>query len=112
MAKAMKAADFEKMFTAALTDKKFQKDLQKRGFKALDERGFAHGVPTNVQKTLEAPLLARTTTGVTARSRCGVCGVCGICTLCGELNAGSGSAALWALFALGGSLTASTSPRP
>jgi hypothetical protein len=109
MAKLMKPADFDKMFTAALTDKKFQKDLRKRGFKALDERGFAHGVPPNVQKSLDAAIFAKAVGGAAAGPKCGVCGVCGTCSLCGEVNFGAGSAALWALFALG--LTASTSPR-
>jgi hypothetical protein len=109
MARLMKPADFDKMFTAALTDKKFQKDLRKRGFKVLEERGIAHQVPPNVQKTLEAALFAKPVGGAARKPKCGVCGVCGTCSLCGEVNFGAGSAALWALFALG--LTAGTSPR-
>ncbi len=100
MAKLMKPAEFDKMFTAALTDKAFRKDVQKRGFKALDERGYAHGVPPNVQKTLEAAVFVKPVGGVARKPRCGVCGVCGVCSLCGEVNFGSGSAALWALFGL------------
>ncbi len=109
MAKLMKPADFDKMFTAALTDKTFQKDVQKRGFKALDERGFVHGVPPNVQKTLEAAIFAKPAGGGGKKPKCGVCGVCGTCSLCGEINFGAGSAALWALFILGA--TASTTTR-
>jgi hypothetical protein len=109
MAKLMKAADFDKMFTTALTDKKFQKDVRTRGFKALDERGFVHGVPPKVQKTLESALFAKPVGGALAKPKCGVCGVCGTCSLCGEVNFGAGSAALWALFALG--LTSSTVSR-
>lgn len=111
MAKAMKPADFEKMFTAALTDKKLQKDLQKRGFKALDERGFAHAVPAAVQRTLDPAVLMKATGTTTARASCGVCGVCGVCGLCGEVNFGSASAGLWALFGLSATLTARTTPR-
>ena len=100
MAKLMKPADFEKMFTAALTDKKFQKDVQTRGFKALDERGYDHGVPPEVQKTLEKALFTMSGKPARRKPRCGVCGVCGVCGLCGGVNFGSASAALWALFAL------------
>jgi hypothetical protein len=95
----MRPTDFNKMFELALTDKKFQKDLRKRGFKALDERGFRHGVPPELQTKLEKAI------GLAIggkKPRCGVCGVCGVCGLCGEVNFGSASAALWALFALAG----------
>ena len=104
MAKLMKRTDFEKMFTAALTDKQFQRDMQKRGFKALDERGYIHGVPRDVQETLEAAIFAKPKGGK-GKPRCGVCGVCGVCGLCGGANFGAASAALWALFAIFGAGT-------
>ncbi|HKO08812.1 MAG TPA: hypothetical protein VJ487_13960 [Alphaproteobacteria bacterium] len=95
MAKLMSPADFEKMFTAALTDKQFQNDLLTKGFKALDERGYDHGVPAAMQKSLQDAISS--TPGVFLRPRCGVCGLCGLCGLCAEVNFGSASAALWAL---------------
>ena len=89
---------FRRLFDQALTDKEFQNDIQTRGFKALDARGYQHGVPVEVQATLESSLLV--SVGEAAKPKCGVCGVCGLCGLCGEINLGSASAALWALFAL------------
>ena len=100
MASLMKPTDFDKMFAAALTDKKFQDDLRTHGFKALDDRKFQHGVPPHVQKNLEQALFTGALGTMQAKPRCGVCGVCGICGLCGEVNFGSASAALWALFGL------------
>ena len=89
---------FRKLFDQVLTDKEFQNDIQTRGFKALDARGYQHGVPIEVQATLESSLLVSPSEA--AKPKCGVCGVCGLCGLCGEINLGSASAALWALFAL------------
>jgi hypothetical protein len=89
---------FRRLFDQALTDKEFQNDILARGFKALDARGYQHGVPVEVQATLESSLLV--SVGEVAKPKCGVCGVCGLCGLCGEINLGSASAALWALFAL------------
>jgi hypothetical protein len=89
---------FRKLFDQALTDKEFQNDIQTQGFKALEARGYQHGVPVEVQATLESSLF--TSVGAVAKPKCGVCGVCGLCGLCGEVNLGSASAALWALFAL------------
>jgi hypothetical protein len=89
---------FRRLFDQALTDKEFQNDIQTRGFKALDARGYQHGVPVEVQASLESSLLV--SVGEAAKPKCGVCGVCGLCGLCGEINLGSASAALWALFAL------------
>ena len=87
---------FRQMLNQALTDRAFQNDIQKQGFKALDARGYQHGVPLDVQATLESALF--TSVEVAAKPRCGICGICGLCGLCGEVNAGSASAALWALF--------------
>jgi hypothetical protein len=89
---------FRRLFDQALTDREFQDDIQRMGFKALDARGYQHGVPLEVQATLERSLLVAP--GEAAKPKCGVCGVCGLCGLCGEINLGSASAALWALFAL------------
>jgi len=92
---------FRKLFDAALTDKAFQTDILTRGFKALDARGFDLHVPIEVQANLEKALSVKTLSAeAVAEPSCGVCGVCGLCGLCGEINLGSASAALWALFAL------------
>jgi hypothetical protein len=98
MAQLMNPPDFERMLTAALTDTTFQQDMQTRGFKALDDRRFNHGVPPAVQSALERAIFVQP--GGATKPKCGVCGVCGTCSLCGEVNFGSGSAALWALFGL------------
>jgi hypothetical protein len=90
---------FRNLFTSAWSDTTFQNDIQARGFAALDDRGYQLGVPADVRASLETALF--TTPGVVAaKPKCGVCGVCGLCGLCGELNLGSASAALWALFTL------------
>lgn len=90
--------DFRRLFDQALTDTEFQNDIKARGFKALDARGYRHGVPIEVQAKLEHSLV--TTLQAEEEYNCGVCGLCGLCGLCGEVNLGSASAALWALFAL------------
>lgn len=90
--------DFRRLFDQALTDTEFQNDIKARGFKALDARGYRHGVPIEVQAKLERSLV--TTLQAEEEYNCGVCGLCGLCGLCGEVNLGSASAALWALFAL------------
>lgn len=87
--------EFNKIFVMALTDKQFQQELMKDGFAALDRRGIKMAVPREVQAALK-----KATMPARAKPRCGVCGVCGLCALCGEINAGSASAALWALFHL------------
>jgi hypothetical protein len=100
MANFMAPADFNKMFVHALTDETFQKELMTKGFQALEAHGYQHGVPPDVKAHLDK-VLFQATGGTTARKpRCGVCGVCGVCGLCGEVNFGSASAALWALFGL------------
>jgi hypothetical protein len=88
---------FKQLFDAALTDEVFQNDILAQGFKALDARGYNFNVPLQERAMLEKAL---TIDAVTAKPRCGVCGVCGACGLCAEVNLGSASAALWALFAL------------
>jgi hypothetical protein len=88
---------FKALFDAALTDKVFQNDILTQGFRALDARGYDFGVPLQERTMLEKALIID---AVTAKPRCGVCGVCGACGLCAEVNLGSASAALWALFAL------------
>ena len=88
---------FRQLFDAALTDKTFQNDILTQGFKALDARGYNFAVPTTERTLLEDALVIDVQR---PKPRCGVCGVCGLCGLCGELNLGSASAALWALFHL------------
>lgn len=88
---------FKQLFDAALTDKVLQDDILAQGFKALDARGYDFGVPLQERTMLEQALVVD---AVSAKPRCGVCGVCGACGLCAEINLGSASAALWALFAL------------
>jgi hypothetical protein len=100
MANLMAPADFNKMFARALTDTAFQNDIKAHGFKALETHGFQHGVPPEMQATLEKALFTTGTAAVPRKPRCGICGVCGTCGLCGEVNFGSASAALWALFGL------------
>jgi hypothetical protein len=89
--------EFKALFDAALTDRGFQNDILAQGFKALDARGYNFAVPPEERIMLEKALIVD---AVTAKPRCGVCGVCGACGLCAEVNLGSASAALWALFAL------------
>lgn len=101
MANPMAPKDFKKMFGTALTDPKFQEDLKANGFKALEARGIAHGMPPDMQKQFEQALRP-VGTGAGAGYNCSVCGVCGTCGLCGEINFGAASAALWATFGLGG----------
>lgn len=100
MADPMPPQDFKNMFAAALTDPKFRADLQASGFKALEARGIAHGVPPDVQQQLETAL-ARAGAGAAVGYKCGLCGVCGTCGLCAGVNFGAASAALWATFVLG-----------
>jgi len=88
---------FKELFDTALTDEAFQNDILAQGFKALDARGYNFSVPLEERTMLEKALIVDP---VTAKPRCGVCGVCGACGLCAEINLGSASAALWALFAL------------
>lgn len=95
--RALPSDAFRQLFDAALTDKMFQNDILTQGFKALDARGYNFGVPTAERALLEDALVIDLQR---PKPRCGVCGVCGLCGLCGELNLGSASAALWALFHL------------
>jgi hypothetical protein len=90
------ADDFRSLFYQAMTDRTFQNEILTGGFKALEARGYHFQVPLEVQATLEQSLFV----AAPAKPRCGVCGVCGLCGLCAEVNAGSASAALWALFHL------------
>lgn len=111
----MSPEEFHKFFVKAITDKEFLKELAHDGFGALERHGLDTSMIPNDIRSLLARLpfddceddlviiekAAGTTTTTTKRKpRCGVCGVCGICALCGEINFGSGSAALWALFHL------------
>lgn len=95
--KSLTSDAFKQLFDSALTDKVFQNDILNTGFKALDARGYNFAVPTTERALLEDALVI---TVDRPKPRCGVCGVCGLCGLCGELNLGSASAALWALFHL------------
>ena len=90
------ADDFRRLFDQALTDKVFQNDVLTGGFKALESRGYNFQVPPEIRASLEQSLFV----AAPAKPKCGVCGVCGLCGLCAEVNAGSASAALWALFHL------------
>jgi hypothetical protein len=98
MAQLMNPPDFERLLTAVLTDRTFQDDMLRRGFRALDERHFDHGVPANMQRVLETAIFGQPGPGVEAKPKCGICGVCGLCGLCGEINFGSASAAACAAF--------------
>ena len=85
---------FHKLLVAAFTDERFRSELALDGFGVLERHGFdVRLVPDDVRSAL-----ARSVGAGTSRPRCGVCGVCGVCTLCAEIDAGSGAAALWALF--------------
>lgn len=95
--RALPSDAFRQLFDSALTDKTFQNDILTQGFKALDARGYNFAVPTEERALLEDALVIDVQR---PKPRCGVCGVCGLCGLCGELNLGSASAALWALFHL------------
>ena len=91
----MSSDQFQKLFTRALGDRAFRRELETGGVSTLKEYGLTAEVPAEIEKQLnQIPQLQAT-------SRCGTCGVCGLCTLCGEINAGSGSAFLWATFFLG-----------
>lgn len=93
----MSSDTFKELFDAALTDKVFQDDILAQGFEALEARGYTVFVPQQERTMLEQSLVID---AVTAKPRCGICGVCGACGLCAEVNLGSASAALWALFTL------------
>lgn len=89
--------EFNKFFQMALTDENFRTELETDGFNCLERHGFeVKRIPPEVRSSL-----SRMTGLAPAASRCGTCGVCGLCSLCGEINAGSGSAFLWATFFLG-----------
>jgi hypothetical protein len=111
----MTSEEFHKFFVKAITDKEFRQELAHDGFGALERHGLDTSmIPDDIRSLLarlpfddcEGDLIimekagGTTTTPTRRKPRCGVCGVCGVCTLCGEINFGSGSAALWALFAL------------
>jgi|GEM_PF-4241721 len=95
MATLITSDQFKELFSQVLTDSKVRQDLQSRGVGALRD----HGLATDMSPEIEQQL--NNIQQVEATSRCGTCGVCGLCTLCGEINAGSGSAFLWATFFLG-----------
>jgi hypothetical protein len=87
---------FERFFLLALKDADFRRELERDGFGALERAGLKVKISPDVRAAL-----ARLPTQPTpAQARCGVCGVCGLCGLCGEVNLGSASAALWAIFGL------------
>jgi hypothetical protein len=106
----MEPEEFRKFFIKALTDEGFRKELAHDAFGVLERYGLdTSNIPEDIRSVLarlpfdecqeEVILEKATGTTVVARKpRCGVCGVCGVCSLCGEVNFGSGSAALWALF--------------
>ena len=102
----MSPEDFERFFNRVLTDRDFVGELLVDGFGALERNGFDIGLVSPDTRTNLARLagrdflLAPEADQAKAVSRCGTCGVCGLCTLCGEINLGSGSAALWATFFL------------
>jgi hypothetical protein len=94
----MSPEDFNKFFALVLKDEAFRCELARDGFGALERHGFKATPPPEIRASL-AQMLARPMR--TGYSQCGFCGICGLCTLCGEINAGSGSAFLWATFFLG-----------
>ena len=95
----MEPEEFNRLFSMVLTDRKFRVELRKKGFAALETRGFKVKVPTETRAMLDKTLLPLVSKG--ARSNCGVCGICGLCGGCSGVNLGSFSAALWATFHLG-----------
>jgi hypothetical protein len=96
----MPAEQFQAFFTRAVSDADFRAELQADGFGTLERAGFKADVAPEVRTALLKAAYPGRQVGYT---QCGTCGVCGLCTLCGEINAGSGSAFLWATFFLGGS---------
>lgn len=98
MDKLMSPEEFNKFLALVLKDEDFRRELKRDGFGALERAGFTVRVPPELRASL-ARIVDKPVTA--PANRCGTCGVCGLCTLCGELNAGSGSAFLWATFFLG-----------
>ncbi|MCR3882912.1 MAG: hypothetical protein NUK54_00865, partial [Methanothrix sp.] len=105
----MTPEEFNRFFALVLKDKDFRDELKRDGFGTLERFGFCVKVPPEIRASLARIVDGP---GLTAANRCGTCGVCGLCSLCGSINAGSGSAFLWATFFLGGSFTSQTSARP
>lgn len=93
---------FQEFFVRAVEDENFRAELQCDGFGALERAGFKADIDPRVREALCKVFPSERL----AASRCGTCGVCGLCSLCGEINAGSGSAFLWATFFLGSSTLA------
>src|SRR5690349_13134472 len=89
--------EFNKFFTMVLKDEGFRQELMVDGFGALERRGLKDAAPPEVRSAIAQAVGQQV---IAAKPRCGFCGICGLCTLCGEINAGSGSAALWASFFL------------
>lgn len=87
---------FRNLFERAVCEPEFRRDLERDPCGVLMREGIANDIPTPVRKTLEDAL----TLPIGSVARCGICGICGACGLCGEIDAGSASAALWALFTL------------
>ena len=95
----MSPEEFNKFFALVLKDEDFRCELKRDGFGALERHGFNVEVPPEIRASLVCMMDKPEFVGSRANS-CGTCGVCGLCTLCGEINAGSGSAFLWATFFL------------
>lgn len=94
MATLITSAKFKELFSQVLSDPKVRQDLQARGVGALRDYGLATDMSPEIEQQLN------NVQQVQAANECGTCGVCGLCTLCAEINAGSGSAFLWATFFL------------
>ena len=93
----LKKDEFEKFFNLALSDAAFAKELAKDDFAALERRGFS---TSKLSPAIRENMKKMAGQARTATYKCGLCGVCGVCALCGEINFGSASAALWAIFTL------------
>jgi hypothetical protein len=88
--------EFRKFFTRTLSDEKFQSELAVDAFGALERAGFKTSeVPAEIRAGI-ARQVVQSAAGK-KKYKCSVCGVCGLCSLCGKIDAGSGSAALWAI---------------
>lgn len=107
----MEPEEFRKFFIKALTDEGFRKELAHDAFGVLERHGVDTSmIPEDVRSALvrlpydecdeDVTVIGATVSKPKPKPKCGVCGVCGVCSLCGEINFGSGSAALWALFHL------------
>ncbi len=116
MANQMTQAQFEAFFSKALTDPNFLNDVMADPLGVIAKEGLdapskaISGALANLPYAPEVQ--APEKLALASKPRCGVCGVCGVCALCAEINAGSASAALWALFHLSSAAAVSVAEAP